>query len=140
MHISLAVRILVDRLDDLFPSCIEFIPDIEDIKLCNTVECSAYGDRGRCSAGTDQYQLHSLKIDALFLDALPVAHAIGVVALELSGDIAVLIAEIYDRIDRAAELCCLIDLIKVLMYDRLVRHGDVRSEHLQCTDTLNRLL
>ena len=55
-------------------------------------------DRGRCSAGTDQYQLHSLKIDALFLDTLPVAHAIGVVALELSGDIAVLIAEIYDRI------------------------------------------
>ena len=57
MHLGLAVRVLVDDINDLLAACIEFIFDIEDMQLCNAVQCAAYCDSGCCTAGTDENHL-----------------------------------------------------------------------------------
>ena len=138
MHLGLAVRVLVDDINDLLAACIEFIFDIKDMQFCNAVQCAAYCDSGCCTASTDENHLHSLEINALFLDSLPVAHTVGVVTLQISGYIAVFVTGVDYGVDRAAQLCSLIYLIQIFVNDGLVRHGDVGTQHLQRTDTLNR--
>ena len=72
------------------------------MQLCNAVQCAAYCDSGCCTAGTDENHLHSLEIDALFGQCLPVSHTIGVVAFQFSGYLTVFVAEVDYGIDSAA--------------------------------------
>lgn len=52
--------------------------------------------------GADQDHLHSLEIDALFGQCLPVSHTIGIVAFQFSGYLTVFVAEVDYGIDSAA--------------------------------------
>ena len=102
VHCSFAVCVLVDQVNDFFSTAVEFIFDVEDFNLSDSVKSSAYCDCCCSSAGSDQDHLHSLEIDALFGQCLPVSHTIGVVAFQFSGYLTVFVAEVDYGIDSAA--------------------------------------
>ena len=99
IHCSFAVCVLVDQVNDLFSTAVEFIFDVEDLDLCDSVKSSAYCDCCSSSAGSDQNHLHSFEINAFFFESLPVSHTVSVVAFKLSGNLSVFITHVYNCVD-----------------------------------------
>ena len=81
---------------------VEFVFDVEDFNFCNSIQSTAHCNCSSSTAGSDQDHLHSLEIDALFGQCLPVSHTIGVVAFQFSGYLTVFVAEVDYGIDSAA--------------------------------------
>ena len=102
VHCSFAVCVLVDQVNDFFSTAIEFIFDVEDFNLSDSVKSSAYCDCCCSSAGSDQDHLHSFKINAFFFESLPVSHTVSVVAFEFSCNLSVFITHVYNCVDGTA--------------------------------------
>ena len=54
IHGSLAVCILVDQIYDLFSTAVEFIFNVEDFHLGNSIKSSTYSDCSCSSADNDE--------------------------------------------------------------------------------------
>ena len=100
IHSSLAVCVFVDQINDFFSTAIEFIFNVEDFDLCDSVKSTTYSDCSCSSAGSDQNHLHSFEINAFFFQSLPVSHTVSVVAFKLSGNLSVFITHVYNCVDR----------------------------------------
>ena len=102
VHGSLTVGVLIDQINNFLSTAVEFVFDVEDFNFCNSIQSTAHCNCSSSTAGSDQDHLHSLEIDALFGQCLPVSHTIGVVAFQFSGYLTVFVAEVDYGIDSAA--------------------------------------
>ena len=102
------------------------------------MERAVHGNGGGSATGADEDHLHAGVVNALLVDGLPVAHAVGVVALELASDLSILVPGVHHGVDGAAQLSGLIHLFQVLVHHGLVGHGNVGAQHLQSTDAVDR--